>query len=360
MNSPRRLFYLSLSVVIGILALVAAVNYITDPYSIFRTDYSYQFVQPARNFIKMRYLGQNPGKYDCFLFGSSRVDNIDVTKINGMHCYDAAYSEGLPREHLDNIRYLLRKGAKIKLILLGLDEFSYKVDPETHLDQPIRQPYPPVIGESSFLYYLRYLLRITDKRIRNAMLLGYIAKRKGTPNGTCYDLFGTGRILAPNLDRFVESHRGEWVKDPKFDRYDPCDHCDDRNMMPALRDLKAIVNLTRRNGIGLITFINPIHRNVYMAEGPEGFCSFKRELSGITDFYDFSGLNAITTDNFYYYEPVHYRSPVGDMMLAKMLGYPSPAVPSDFGVLVTKDNIESHLKDLRKQLASLYSKGDKK
>ena len=37
-------------------------------------------------------------------------------------------------------------------------------------------------------------------------------------------------------------------------------------------------------------------------------------------------------------------------MLARMFGGTSAAVPPDFGVLVTKDNVEDHLISLRKQV----------
>jgi hypothetical protein len=73
------------------------------------------------------------------------------------------------------------------------------------------------------------------------------------------------------------------------------------------------------------------------------FFRFKKELAAVTDYYDFSGLNSITTDNYYYYETSHFRPLVGDMMLNIMIGAPDVEHPADFGFLVTPRNVDDHI-----------------
>ena len=126
-------------------------------------------------------------------------------------------------------------------------------------------------------------------------------------------------------------------------------------MGKTLDEIRETVDLLKAHGIRLIVFINPIHKTTYLATGLETFFLFEKELSRITDFYDFSGLNSITTNNYYYYETSHYRPKVGTLMLARMLNDSSLKVPADFGVLVTRGNIEQHLADLRNQVAGLGS-----
>jgi hypothetical protein len=78
---------------------------------------------------------------------------------------------------------------------------------------------------------------------------------------------------------------------------------------------------------------------------------FKKRLAQITDFYDFSGINSITKDPFNYYETSHYRVFIGEMMLARMFeNDKNITVPEDFGDLVTKSNIDIHIKKLKSQL----------
>ncbi len=76
--------------------------------------------------------------------------------------------------------------------------------------------------------------------------------------------------------------------------------------------------------------------------------------------WDFSGYNTITTEPIpatgdkttrmrYYYESSHYTPAAGDLVLDRIFNYHSPdrTVPDDFGVLLTSQNIESHLARIR-------------
>ena len=48
----------------------------------------------------MKYILANPGKFNSFLFESSRVGAIHTDKINGEKCYNMTLSTGLPGWHL--------------------------------------------------------------------------------------------------------------------------------------------------------------------------------------------------------------------------------------------------------------------
>jgi hypothetical protein len=89
----------------------------------------------------------------------------------------------------------------------------------------------------------------------------------------------------------------------------------------------------------------------YLNCNVEQFNAFKKQLSEVTDYFDFSGINSITSNNYYYYETSHYRYVVADMILARIFNDPPVSLPSDFGVLVTRANLEAHLQNLRSQLA---------
>jgi hypothetical protein len=70
----------------------------------------------------------------------------------------------------------------------------------------------------------------------------------------------------------------------------------------------------------------------------------------MTDFYDFSGLNSVTLNNLNYYEKNHYRYLVGNMIVKRIFGCGNINIPDDFGVLVTKNNINEHIKKQRWEL----------
>ncbi|HME42589.1 MAG TPA: hypothetical protein VKF36_05835 [Syntrophorhabdales bacterium] len=354
MRRYRKWFFTGLAILAVELGFVALLNYIVDPqgvfrYGVWRHDVSHQFfIQPSKNFIKTRYVALNPQKYDCLIFGSSRVNGIDGRQIKNATCYTMSYPDALPRNHLDNLRYILKRGARPRIVLIGLDEFAYKEDPAEHFTDYMRYPYPPAVHQNRVLFYLKYLIRYSPRSM-NDQFEGFVGKRQPIP----YDHYGTGLDEAPaEGDRAIEADPVNYVKDTRFEQ--PMLTQGDR-IREALEEIRETVDLLKAHGIRLIVFINPIHKVTYLATGLEKFLLFEKELSKITSFYDFSGLNSITTNNYYYYETSHYRRNVGAMMLARMFNESSVKVPADFGVLVTKENIDQHLADLKTQVAGLGS-----
>ncbi len=131
MTRHKKWFFTGLIIIAVELGSVGLINYIVDPYGFFRYgtwrhDVSHQFIAPSENFIKTRYIALNPQKYDCLIFGSSRANGIDGRQVKDATCYNMQYGAGLPRNHLDNLRYIVKKGARPRIVLIGLDEFSYK------------------------------------------------------------------------------------------------------------------------------------------------------------------------------------------------------------------------------------------
>ena len=348
MDREKKWFAIALAIMLLAIGLNGAFSYLVDPYGLFRTSFRYQFVEPNKNFIKARYVTEHPDRYDCFIFGSSRINAIDVRKIKDYRCYNMTYNGGLPRDHLDNLKYMLKKGVKVRMVLVGLDDFDFRDDPANHLVQPLRHPYPPVVNQHVLPFYLKYLFSLHDRDIVREVMKGYLAVMRGEP-GTLisYDMFDTGQMFYPKVDRAIdtdpEAHRNE----PGFKSRGIAsgDH-----MKGAIEDLRSLAETARLHGIRLILFINPLYKTAFVDSGLEEFDHFKRELSGITDFYDFSGINSVTSDALNYYEASHYRPLVGDMILARILGHGEVQVLPDFGALVTPRNLDEHLRTLRLQV----------
>lgn len=335
--------------VTGVVSPIVIINCIVDSYGILRSDFNKQIRDPNNNFIKINYILNNKKRYDSFLFGSSRVNGINNKNIKPQHVYNMQYSEGVPKEHLDNIKFLIKNGVTMRLVIVGLDDFSYQVDPQKHLSDLMRQPYPDVSGKSWLTFYGEYFIKI--KRIAPAIksYYYYAIKKNRVQHGKIimHDILDSGRILCKNCDDDIENDPSSHNRDPKFNL--PF-HYEGDNIEATLNDIREMVQLSRIYHFHLIFFINPIHQTTYLDTDQDMMTRFKQELAQITDYYDFSGLNSITTNNYYYHETSHYREIVGDMMLKRMFGYPNVAVPDDFGVLVTHANVKSHLQLMKKQL----------
>ena len=134
-----------------------------DPYNIFHWNHiRNNGVEPNKSYVKMMNILNNKDKFDSFLFGSSRAGFFDVSKMNDGRYYDMAYSEGLPGEHLQNIKDMLDRGVKIKNITMAVDDISYFVDPDFHSDQLYRKAFPwnGILSDKAG-FYLSYLDLIT-------------------------------------------------------------------------------------------------------------------------------------------------------------------------------------------------------
>ncbi len=330
-------------------ACIVLINCIVDPYGILRNDFSKQFQEPNQNFAKTKFILNNKGKYDSFLFGSSRVIFIDNTKIRTGAYYNYWYSEGVPKEHLDNIKLLASRNVRIKNILIGLDDFSYLIPPEIHLTNLLRQPHPLVTGKKMLIFYSEYFLRMSKfiAAVRKYVLHNVLKRGRLVQNGIVFDVNNTGRMLCRACDELIEKDPEQHMRDDKFSK--PT-HYEGNNLANTLDAMKEIAKIAKNHHINLVVFVNPIHRTTYLDTDQEQLFAFKKGLSAITDYYDFSGLNTITTNNYYYHETSHYREMVGDMMLGRMFGYPQVAVPADFGVLVTRRNVDDHLGKLSAQI----------
>ncbi len=338
--------------VLGVIGVIVAVNCTVDTYGILRSDFSRQFQEPNHRFVKIKYLLGHKDKYDAFLFGSSRVLHIDNKKIGNGRCYNMGYSEGVPAEHLDHIRFLLKNGVPIRNLIIALDDFSGRVDPDTHRADLLRQPHYLISGKSLISFYSEYFVKASrfvtylSRYIRH----NYAKRKDPSAKVIVYDMYDSGREICPNCDKEIESDIEKHIHDPKFQK--PY-HYDGDSTARTLESLRALVSLAREKNIALTVFVNPIHQTTYLDTDLPLFFSFKQKLAGITDYYDFSGLNTITTNNYYYYEASHFRERVGDMMLKRMFGYPEVTVPSDFGVLVTSRNAGEHIRKQRQEVAGV-------
>jgi hypothetical protein len=150
-------------------------------------------------------------------------------------------------------------------------------------------------------------------------------------------------------------------------------YCFSREGQPNTFDrFRELVRFARKSGIDLRLFIAPIHGRLLLALQEAGlwpqYEDWKRGLvdvlaeeareSGNPAFplWDFSGFNSVTTEPvppandtksevLWFWEPSHFKKETGDLILDRVLGYHSQSrkVPDDFGIPLSKSNLETSL-----------------
>lgn len=324
--------------ILGLIAPWSALvgyNVISDPYGLFREDMYEQIVDPNQVYKKLQHVIDNPSKYDTYLFGSSRVGNIYLRPILGDTAYNFTYSEGVPSEHLANIKSMLAHNVNIKHIVIGLDDFSYQLDASIHNDQYSRKLHPKASGEFWVDFYAFYFFRtFSDIDIQHLFTKGY-------KDYIYFDIANTGNPICEICEFAVENFSYLHNSANKFTK--PFSYYGDR-IDTTVQTMKEIISLSEKHDFQLTLFFNPLHKTTYINSGLSQSFVFKRKLAKIHPFYDFQGINFVTSNNMYYYETSHYRPIIGSYMLDIMFRNQYQFTVSDsFGVKVDTTNVESHI-----------------
>jgi hypothetical protein len=329
-------------------------NYFVDDYSIFKNvenDYIYLNREPNQNFIKMNFLINKKHSFDSFIFGSSRVGKIHPGNIDNGNYYNMTYSEGLPSDHLENIKLLLKSKVEIKNIIIALDNFSFLVDPDSHLKQYLRLPhYLTDISEKNKLEFYLFYLNMKPNTRTQAQLTDFLIS--GDSRITYpYDFFETGMptLLESETIR-IESNIQNHIANKTFLNPSKNNVGKKHRIDETINEIGAISKLSKIHNFNLIVIINPVHMTTYLDANFIDFQKFKNKLSTVTNYYDFSGLNYITVNNYFWHGTSHYRFKAGDIIKKIVFNYDNNDIPDDIGVFVTKNNINNHLKMLENQI----------
>ncbi len=327
----KKFFYTNIIAVIIVMTLVCTFNYLLDPYGIFKSDFSKQVLEPNKNYIKTKYILNNQDKYDSFIFGSSRVGALEGELLKNGRYYNMTYSEGLPKDWLNNIKTFLNNGIEIKNILIALDDFSFTADPNDHLSQPMRIPYENL---NKFKIFSTYLFRDPFDLYNKETIKGMSISKY---DGSNFDLYNTGRGFT-TFKQEQEKLKALTPENLNSDIYNkPTIFFDYNRVDETINEIKEIKELCTKNNINLYVIFNPLHKTTYLATDKAILEDAKNKVSEITDFWDFTGLNEITENNYYWAETSHYRLLVGRMILEKVFSIDlGVECPDDFGTYITR------------------------
>lgn len=314
------------------LLLMVALPVAIDPYNIFHVnDIRDNGIEPNKNFIKTEYISRNPDRFDAFIFGSSRVSGIHTEKVEGYRFYNMTYSEGVPEEHRQNLQVMLKRGVKPKLVVIGIDDISFLIDPALHREDPLRASYP--IGFRDKLhFYVKYFEPIMAV---NSLETTYFMPRTIIYDRNFYD---TGWTLDYGMNPATNWSQAQADWNVRYANRTP----------QALEEIRQLKQLCDEHGIELIIFTNPIHPLTFAQAVENGYGEFLQGVSKITGFYNFSGYNDITLNNDNYLETSHYKAEVGDLILDVIFsGKRDEHLESQgFGLYVTPENCQSFLEQV--------------
>ena len=328
----KKFLFTMLPFILWSLLLMVAFPVAIDPYNVFHVDnIRDNGIEPNKNFIKTEYICRTPDRFDAFIFGSSRVTAIHAEKVEGYHFYNMTYSEGVPEEHRQNLEVMLARGVRPRLVVVGIDNISFLIDPILHREDPLRSPYP-VNRREKLDFYLNYfepIMVVKSLEITYFMPRGIIHSR---------NLYDTGWELDYGIHTAVDWSQAQPEWNMRYVNRSP----------QALEEIRALKQLCDEHGIELILFTNPMHPLTFAKAVENGYGEFLRGVAEITGFYNFSGYNDITLNNDNYLETSHYKAEVGDLILDVLFSGKKDEhlISQGFGLYVTPDNCQDFLEQV--------------
>jgi len=311
------------------LLVTVAMPILVDPYNVFHAKaLRDNGVGPNRNYIKMTHVLAEPERYDAFIFGSSRVGSLHPEVMEGISCYNMTYNVGLPAEHLANLRTMLAHGVKPKTVYVGLDNVSYTVDPAIHLSDRMSAPYEYSRAHPVKFWGLYLNASVVVQAIPTLL-------HPEPMYASVQDFYDYGWWY----DYDTENPNENWDNPRAVTGSTP-------RLAETIDELGELAALCAQHDIELVFFTNPMYEASYRAAVDEQeFKTFLRQLVRIAPFYNFAGLNDITTDRAYFVDHGHVKAGVGDRMLARMTGGEADEalLAQGFGAYVTAENVEDVL-----------------
>lgn len=330
-------FYFLYGIMVGIALVVPTANYAIDYYGVFRGANQEIIVSNQINerFVKMEYLLQNRNfeKYDSYLWGSSRVQKTDV-QLTGKRAYNMGESGGMPEDCLRELKMLKNQGASVDTVYLGLDDFSYFTDYSELLSAIYRQPYEQELDKRSKYY--------ADLLTKPGIIKTWGHEKLKHNSGATTLLHQTGMYLVPReIKNRIEKNPEEYVREKKFDIPAKFESGGNSRLGDCIETIREIKQFCDENGIQFIPFFNPQHMTTYLNDDMELMNRFKKELVKISPFWDFSGVNYVTSNNYFWYETSHPRAFICDKILDTVSGRNQITWVPDFGAYVTEENVDA-------------------
>ncbi|GAA0336747.1 hypothetical protein GCM10008967_28850 [Bacillus carboniphilus] len=277
--------------------------------------------------------------YDTLLVGSSRSTYVDPHELKGMHAYNFSVANVSIQEYRSMIDFAKnQREDEFERIILGLDFFkSSKKESSAprNLDGYVERVTEPLYRYKNLLSYdvFEYAKKNFRASYRNMIKEPRVYNRFNVARAEVIDEEKTAQATEEKIQRFRDVFYGK-----NYEYYEEYS-----NVMKVVRDANPDSDF--------IIYTTPISTPLFKAMVEEGqLDDYERWLTELVDVfggvYNFMYPNSVTDDLSNYFDGHHFYPEVGTLIARRVSGDETD-VPEDFGVYVTKENLEEHLSFVR-------------
>lgn len=322
---------------------IFTINYIIDPLWLF--EHSNKFNQKQGSYderqLKTNYLYYKLGNnFDGILLGSSRATYVNHNDFSNMNIFNYSSGAMQPYEYKPYIDFAKKiKGEDLKYIIIASDFFGTAIQDEKKKISPA--------------YYFNTTLNSNKYKF-----LFSIDTFKKSINNIKYSL--KGRDLY--YDREAIKYHSIASEEKKYKYYLSGLEASIKNLSsPNYKYDSEYINILRtikneNPNSKFIIYTSPISSDLLVSKikNAHRWEEYKRWLNELIEVFggvhNFMTINTVTNNLENYFDDNHLYPSVLKLLANKLSNVENKNIPEDFGVLVTKDNIDQHLENLRKQI----------
>lgn len=343
---------------ISVLFIIGIFNLVIDPYgvwnivSIYKINASKTDKEPHERFFKAIDIMKLKPK--TIFIGTSRtrigLDPEFFQENIKEPAYNLAVASANAHEMLRYFQHTLKNQPNLRRVVIGIDIYSFNkfLTDRPGFDDNLMEQKSITIKNAINVLWTADAFKSSIKTLKNNFTEPDF--KDFNHNGKSSEMYlERTYVNVKNISYFTHINENN-LNDPEvYARY---------SLSPdLLNDFRSVVLTCKERNIDFKVFISPSHVTDCEAIRAAGlwpiFEQLKIELSKITPVWDFSGYNSITTEPISdhmknYWDSSHYRKGIGNLILMRLFNIHSDSVPEDFGVLLTTNNLNQHLRKVRK------------
>lgn len=361
MKNSKKFIGLTFGVCFGFILLVGGVNYVVDPYGFnnFVTIDRINSKKISNTSLTTRYKANilQSGKFDAIMLGTSRIGVMNpdiVNKYLDSNTFNLEYPGSNTKIQNKFFKYA-QNFNDVKYLVYGIDFMAFNKN--RTIENDFKDFFDLENKITNFQSITNYDLYFnTETFTKSAIFVGKnilnrqetVAKYLSNGMRDYINFIEQQKNGTLKLDEEIKKSIKGYFK-PNTGIYKNYEFS-----YEYLEYFKDTIQFCKEHNIKAFVYIPPMYSDhfdaIYSAGYFDEFELFKKELVKITDFVDFTGHNTISTNKNNYWDSSHLRVEMTEIIMTKIFNDPSIKIPKDLGFLVTKDNIDTHLANLRQQI----------
>ena len=338
------------SIILVVLAAIAIINYVVDPYGYFDGLDGLNEELNDNNYIrvlKAKHIQKYGDQYEGYVIGGSKAGGYTskiMEELDGYNYYNCFITMGNFEEYYIFTKHIIEYSPNVKRIVLNLSGFECLFD----VREGIKQETPAVLsGKSEAVEFVKFLFKnpkLSYDQVFNPEF-DYRQNDDGSRNLTgAYEEY----LKDPN-----EYVRNNVIYDLEEDLQIMFDNAETRTFSSFpndMRYLRQIVDLCKENDIDLLVINSATPLTSRQSYEGEAYWNFLAQVATVTDFWDFTSYNDINLNPYNFYDDAHPFYEVVELLINTIAGKNSY---EGFGYYVTKDNVYDYLQERRNDFYEL-------